>query len=206
MDYGKLAKRLEGIQTVFTVSKILNLNPRTSINYLSKLKKGGYIDRIYRGHNKIRTYHINGLKKIKIGYPSIYDIINKYSRVKITTKYKYISHTKLSIEEVLINSIKSEQFRTILCSLELFNYIKWSKAFDLAKKKGIARNLGALYDMIRKVIRIKKMDERTRKALLRSNGKRFVIKNFKSRDFNDIEKLWKVYLPFNKQDLEVYKK
>ena len=206
MDYGKLAKMLEGIQTVFTVSKILNLNPRTSINYLSRLKKEGYIDRIYRGHNKIRTYHINGLKKIKIGYPSIYDIINKYSRVKITTKYKYISHKRLSVEEALVEGIKSEQFRTILCALELFNYINWSKAFDLAKKKGIARNLGALYDMTRKVIIIKRMDERTRKALFISNGKKFTIKNFKSRDFNDIEKLWRVYLPFNKQDLEVYRK
>lgn len=206
MDYQELAKRIEGFQTVFSVVKILNINNRTAINYLHELKKRGYL-KVSRGRNKIRMYYIKPYIKPKVGYPSMYDIINKYSKVKLSPRYNYISHYQISIEEALIQVLNSQDFRTILASLGLFNYVNWSKLYKLAKKEKIARNVGALYDLIRKIIRIKKMDKRTRNALLRSEGKKYIIKKFKlrSKDFGDLEKIWKVFIPFNKEDLAVYK-
>ena len=206
MNYQGLAKRLEGFQTVFSVARALNINNRTAINYLYKLRRNGYLQ-TSRGHKKIRLYYIKPFVKQKIDYLSMYDIINKYSKVKITPRYNYISHYKLSIEEALVKALKSQDFRTILASLGLFNYINWSRLYKLAKKEKIARNIGALYDVIRKIIRIKKMDKRTRNVLLKAEGKKFLINKFKfkSKDFRDIGKLWKVFIPFNKQDLRVYK-
>ena len=48
------------------------------------------------------------------------------------------------------------------------------------------------------------MDGRIRKGLM--NGKKgFIIDHVKSKHYQDIEKRWGVFLPFNKADLEVYK-
>ena len=50
------------------------------------------------------------------------------------------------------------------------------------------------------------MDERTRKSLLKMKTRKlFIIKHAKSKDFKDVEKIWKVYIPFNRADLERYK-
>lgn len=39
----------------------------------------------------------------------------------------------------------------------------------------------------------------------KENKFEYIIPKLKSKDFKKIEKLWKVYLPFNKEDLEEYK-
>jgi len=50
------------------------------------------------------------------------------------------------------------------------------------------------------------MDKRTRNALFRSKVlSKFIIENFKSKDFIEIQKMWNIYVPFNKADLEAYK-
>jgi len=206
MDYQELAKRLEGFQTVFSVAKALKISNRTAINYIYALRKKGYLQ-TSRGHHKIRMYYIKPFVRFKIGYPSMYDIINTYSKIKIIPRYNYTSHYKISIELALIKALKSQDFRIILASLGLFNYVNWSKLYKLAKKENLARNIGALYDVIKKFIRVKKMDKRTRNALLKSEGEKYLIKEFKSKskDFGMIEKIWKVFIPFNKQDLMGYK-
>ena len=63
-----------------------------------------------------------------------------------------------------------------------------------------------MYDTARIVMKTKKIDKRTRKALLKDKIKdKFIVKNARTKDLNYIEKIWKVYLPFNKADLEAYK-
>ena len=205
MDYQRIAKNLTGFQTIFTIVKTLKIIPKTAVNYIYELRKRGYLHKTIYGRNKIRTYYIQPVKKVKMGHPDSYEIINKYSRIKVVPRYHYISHNKISVEEALVKTIRSEDFRTILCALELFNHINWPKLYKLAKEDGLARNVGALYDLTRKIIKVKKMDERTRISMLKSNGKKFTIKNFKSKDFHDIEKEWRVFLPFNKGDLLAYK-
>ena len=201
----KVAKRLKGIQTASSISRILNVNKRTAINYVWRLRKEGYLTTDY-GRRKIRLYRVSLLCKEKTGY-SFYELLNKNSKVKLSVKEDYIIHSEKepSVEEILVMAVKSKEFRTVLASLGLFNKIKdWSKLKFFADKYGLGREIGALYDVARSSIRVRKMDNRTRGGLRK--GKRgFIIENIKSKDFKDIEREWKVHIPFNKQDLEVYK-
>ena len=207
MDIEKVAKELEGLQTVSTIAKKLNVSKRTAVNYAWKLRKNGYLTSNGGGRN-IKLYNISSLGfKKKEGY-SLYSLINKYSRVKLNTRQDYIIHSKNepTPEEILIRAVSSDEFRLMLASLELFNKIKnWSELRKFAEEYNIGRNIGALYDVTRKFIRVKKMDERTRKALLKSNGKKFLFYGIKSKSFQDIEKKWRVFIPLNKQDMEIYK-
>ena len=112
---------------------------------------------------------------------------------------------KPSIEEILARGIDIMEFRVVLGVLGLFNKIKsWSKLKYFADKYDIGRKIGALYDVARTIIRVKRMDKRIRKGLLNGKGG-YIINNVKTRDFKNIEKEWKVFIPFNKQDLMVYK-
>jgi hypothetical protein len=97
--------------------------------------------------------------------------------------------------------------------LALFKKISdWSSLYQLAKRNQLEREVSALYDLSRKVMLTRKMSGKFRRyALLGKNRMRgckwkYIIPNLKSDDFRDIEKVWKVYLPFNWQDLEAYKR
>lgn len=209
MEYLELAKKLEGLQTVSSISKRLGIKRRTVINYVSKLRKNGFLKN-HSGGRKIRFYIIDPLKRKEIGYPGIYEIINKNSRIGLVTNVKYMVHGRsLSIEEVIVEAIKTNDYRIILASLDLFRKIKnWSNLKKIAVKNKIGRKIGALYDVSKKFIRVRRMDFRTRKALLNSKiDNKYIIKNLKGKlgDFKDVEKVWKVYVPFNKADLMRYK-
>lgn len=207
MEIKELAKCLEGLHTVDSIAKKLDINRRTAINYISLLRKNGLVETVY-GKRKIRMYKVSPFKKVLLGYPGLYDTINRYSKVKIAAAYEERIHThKLSVEEALVRAVKSRRFRTILAALGLFNKIhNWHRLYEIANKEKAGRKVGALYDTARKVIRVKRMDERTRKALRKSAMQdRFIVDNIRSKDFEYIEKEWKVYLPFNKQDLGAYK-
>ncbi|MBW2966545.1 hypothetical protein KY342_05565 [Candidatus Woesearchaeota archaeon] len=207
MNLEKLAKRIEGLQTVSSICKLLKIDKRTAINYISMLRKKGFLETMY-GKRRIRMYKISPAIKKKVGYPGLYEIINKHSKVKIIGRYEHKVYAhKLTVEEAIIRAIKTKGFRVILAALGLFNKIEnWQLINKLSKKENIGRKIGALYDIARKSFRVKRMDERTRKSLLKSkvDGK-YIIDRIKSKDFKNIEKIWKVYIPFNKADLEVYK-
>lgn len=205
MDIELLAKQLQGLQTVSTIAKSLNISKRTSINYVWLLRKKGFLKTIY-GKRKIRMYKIMPIIRKEHG-KSLFELINDNSKVKVTVKEDYIVHKKISIEEALVRAIATKRFRIILASLGLFNKIKnWSRLYKYAIKYDVANKVGALYDVARQVIRVKKIDKRTRKALLSQKQKeKYIVENIKSKDFKDIEKLWKVYIPFNKADVGEYK-
>jgi len=209
MDILTLAKNLSGLQTVSSISKTLNISNKTAINYVSLLRKKGFIKETIYGARKIRMYKISPLTEKKIGYHGFYEILNKYSRVKIYSLYEKdkIYNKKLTIEEAIIRAIKTKEFRVILASLGLFSKIKnWTRLSYYAKKENLGRKVGALYDSAKFIIKVKKMDKRIRNSLLKNASKdKFIINNIKSKDFKEIEKIWDVYLPFNKFDLEVYK-
>ena len=64
------------------------------------------------------------------------------------------------------------------------------------------RKLGALYEVARKIRKIRKIDDKHLKLMLNAKNKnKFIVPYAKSKDFKDIEDKWKVYIPFNKQDL-----
>ena len=207
MDLFGLAKKLEGLQTVETIAKHLDIDRRTAINYIWKLRKEGLVETIY-GKRKIRMYRILRIKPIKAGYPGLYEVLNKNSKIKIYAPYiNRIYDHKPSAEEIIVRAVQTGDFRTILSALNLFNKIKdWSLLSELAKKANIGRKIGALYDAARTIIRVRRMKERTRKSLLKSKiENKFIVKHARTKDLTHIEKIWNVYLPFNKADLEAYK-
>ncbi|MBI2129842.1 hypothetical protein HYU07_06415 [Candidatus Woesearchaeota archaeon] len=207
MDLNKTAKMLEGLQTIGTAAKRLGVSRRTAINTIWKLRKEGLVETGY-GRRKIRMYRIRTIKKPETGFKGLYDIINENSKVKLFAKEIHKIHDhELTVEEAIVRAVKESDFRTILAALGLFNKIKsWPRLLEFAKKEQITRKIGALYDIARRTIRVKKMDERTRKALLKGKTKdKRIIKGTRSLDFKDIEKEWNVFIPFNKADLEVYK-
>ena len=207
MNLIQLAKRLEGLQTADSIAVNLDVDKRTAINYVWQLRKKGYVETIY-GRRKIRMYKISPLKPNKFGYSGLYEYLNKNSKIKIYAPYtNRIYDHEPTPEEMVVKAVKTGDLRTVLSSLALFNKVKnWQRLSQIARKELIGRKIGALYDAARTVIRVRKMDKKTRKALLRSNiDNNFIVKNARTKDLKQIEKEWNVYLPFNKADLEAYK-
>src|SRR3989344_3686843 len=207
MNMLNLAKKLEGIHTIDTMAETLGIKISTAIKLVSKLRKEGYLKNS-GGGKQVRFYKITPEKNVEIGNPGLYDIINKYSRIKIVSSHvNRIMNKKLTTEEALIRAVKTNDIRIIIASLELFNHIKnWSLLSKLAEQEGLGRKIGALYDAARTIIKVRRMDRRIRNKLLKSKVKnRYIISQIKSKDMGEIEKIWNVYLPFNKADLMRYK-
>ena len=79
--------------------------------------------------------------------------------------------------------------------------------YHLSKENHIERQVGALYDLARSIIKVRKMTTKFRSSALSKEKYKFeyVIPELKSRDFTKIERVWKIHLPFNKKDLEEYR-
>ena len=201
-----LVKKLEGLQTIESIQKKLNIARSTAIKYIHFLRKKGFVETT-GGGKQPRFYKISALRLKGLGNAGMYDIINKYSPIKLRAIKSRVVGKKLTTEETLIRAIDSKEFRTILASLALFNRIKsWSLLYKLAKEKNIRRKVGALYDTARRVIKTKRMDKRIYKILLQSKEKEgYIIKGLSSKDYKDIENKWKICIPFNKSDLWRYK-
>ncbi len=207
MDLIETAKKLEGLQTIGSIAKNLNIGRRTAVNYIWKLRKEGFIETMY-GKRKIRMYRISPIRTSKFGYPGLYDFLNQNSKIKVYPPYlERIYDHKPTAEEMIVKAVKTGDLRTILSSLALFNKIKdWTILSQTARKEHIGRKIGALYDAARTVIRVRRMDKKARKALLGSRvDNKFIVEHARTKDLARIEKEWKVCLPFNKADLEAYK-
>jgi len=152
------------------------------------------------------VYNISFENKLK--GTSYFEIINKHSPVKIATPITYKIYGKEpSLEETLIYAIKTGSLRTVLASLALFKKIaNWSELYQLAKKNRVERQVGALYDLSKKIMKVRRMTDRFRNNALPKKEYNFeyIIPGLISKDFKDIEETWKIYLPFNKNDLSDY--
>ena len=143
MRTNELLKKLTGIQTIESAMDILEVDKKMAVYYLHRLRKEGYVKTRRQSNNK-RVYHISA--ENKLGGVSYYDIINQYSRIKISTPMVYKIYGKEpSLEETLIYAIKTKSLRTVLASLALFKKINnWAELYRLAKKNRIERQVGAL--------------------------------------------------------------
>ncbi|MEK6887338.1 MAG: hypothetical protein AABX14_00155 [Candidatus Aenigmatarchaeota archaeon] len=206
METKYLLKKLEGIQTINTVMDTLSLSREKAIYYVYRLRKQGYV-KTKRLSNNSRVYYISFENKLQ-GF-SYYEIINLYSPVKLSTTQMYKVYGKEpTLEEALIYAIKTGSLRTILAALALFKKINdWGELYRLSKRNQIEREVGALYDLARRIMRTRRMSKRFRSGALPKEDYDFVyiIQGLKSKDFKDIETIWRVYLPFNQEDLEDYR-
>lgn len=204
-----IVKKLEGIQTVETIMSLLDVNRQGAIHIVYMLRKEGYV-KTQRSLSKKRVYNISF--ENKQGGISYYDIINEHSpkglKVNAPRVYK-IYGRDVTLEETLIFAVKSKKIRLILASLSLFRTISdWSELYRLAKLNKLIREVGALYDLSKKKMRVRRMDGRFRRLMLPSekDSYRYIIDGYKTNndEIKEIEKKWKVFIPFNKDDLEYY--
>lgn len=202
MKTQELLKKLEGIQTIKTVMDKLKVNKKKAVFAVYKLRKEGYVKTKYRS-DKTRIYSIS--YENKLGGKSYYEIINENSPLKVSTPHTYkIYGREPSLEETLIFAVKSNDLRLILAALSLFKKINnWTELYHLAKKNFVERKVGALYDLARKIMLTRKMTKKFRNNTLPKDNKyQYFIEGIRSDDYQDIERTWKVYLPFNKKDSE----
>lgn len=204
-DIKTLVRRLNGTQTIESTMAILSVNRIRAIKYISRLRKQGYVKTKRLSNNK-RVYSISF--ENRLGGSSYYDILNESSPIKIRASEVYNIYGKTpSIEETLVFAVKTKSLRTILASLALFKKIKcWPELYRLSKASNIERQIGALYDLSRKIMKTRKMTKRFINFSLpkRNAPYEHIIRGLSSNNFKDIERRWRVYLPFNKSDLEDY--
>lgn len=195
-----------GMVTAEGLARRLNITERTAINYVCELRERGFVE-TDRGVRGKRIYRINPIKAIRTGYPGLYETINRHSPVKLTEPYEHRIHDhELSLEEALVRAVSTRNFRVILASLALFSGIEdWPRLYGFAKKFRVERHVGALYDLSRKCIRVRRMDGRIRRRLREARTKSaYIIENMRTGDFRNIEREWGVFVPFNRSDLERY--
>jgi len=197
-------KALEGIQTIETIMDGLGVGREKAIYHIHRLKKSGYVKTRRMGNKRI--YYISF--ENKLGGQSYYEIINKNSPIKIMEPELHkVYGRNIGLEETMIFALKTKSPRTILAAISLFKKIRnWKKLYNLAKTNHLEQQIGALYDVARATIKVRRMPVRFRhNALPVNKGFEFMIENMKSRDYKEIEELWKIYLPFNRNDLEELK-
>lgn len=190
------------------VEKRLNISRETAINYIYGLRKRGLVE-TDRGKKGLRLYRIIPVRRKEKGFPGLYETINKYSPIKLVEPFKHrIYDHELAPEEAIVRAILTKDFRTILASLALFRKVSnWSLLYKFAKERKTQRFVGALYDLSRLCLRVRKMDRRIRNKMKSSElNTRYITPNVKSKDFQDIEREWNVFIPFNKGDIERYKR
>jgi predicted transcriptional regulator len=191
---------IEGLQTVETVASALKIKKQSALNIISRLKKKSYVTTT-GGNKQKRIYKIT-TRKQRPRNPGMFDIINKYSDMKLAPWYDHQVHGSYGPEEALVDAIQTQSFRVILASMKLFNHITdWPKLYNLATKKYCWQKVGALYEVTKIYFKVKKMP-------LRYQHERFIKKQFLIKRYNTTEKIyypiknkWNVEIPFQIGDI-----
>ena len=202
----KILEKIKGIQTIESIKSTLGISHSKAVYVVYRLRKKGYVvTKQDSNHNRI--YSIS--RENALGGTSYVDILNKYSPIKLASSevYKIYGH-QISIEETIVYSVKTRRLRYVLSSLALFKRIKnWNQLYDLAKKNDLLREIGALYELVEITFpRVKKINRFYLRHSIPKNKEEFkyLIPSLSSKDFSDIEKKWKIYIPLNKIDLMDY--
>ena len=200
MDQEEVLRKIEGLQTIETVAESLNIKKQSALNLISKLKKQGYVA-TSGGRQQKRLYKITARKQRKRDL-GMFDIINRYSPMKLAHWYDHQVHGHYGPEEALIDAIQTRSFRVILASLRLFNHITdWPKLYKLAKEKECWQKVGALYDVARLYFRINTMPLRYQNQ--KFIKKQYIIKRYNTTEkmYNSIKNKWNVEIPLQAGDI-----
>lgn len=209
----KVAQELEGIYTVDTLCKRLDIGRTRAIYLIHRLRKVGMIKTTYVAGNK-RLYFISISNKLKgISFTDKINEATTNQGIHLSgANIHFIHGREPSYEEALVYALKQDSVRYIIASLGLFRKIKdWSSLYSLARKEenSFVRKIAALYDVSRLFVKkVRKMPKRFVNLAMKEkdNGWVYVIDKLYSRDFENIEKRWKVHIPLNWGDLEEYKR
>lgn len=200
MEQEELLRTLEGLHTIETAAEALKIKKQPALNLLSKLKKQGYVTTT-GGYKQKRLYRITQKKQRKRD-AGMFDIINRYSSMKLNPWYDHQVHGTYGAEEALVDAIQTESFRVILASMKLFNHVQdWPKLYRLAKEKNCWQKIGALYDVAKLYFRVKKIPRKYRQK--RYLKKIYLIQKYPTTEkiFFPVERKWKVSIPFRMGDI-----
>ncbi|MBC8500997.1 MAG: hypothetical protein ISS25_01855 [Nanoarchaeota archaeon] len=149
---------ITGTHTIETVSKQLGIKKSSAINLLSRLKKEGKVT-VSGGGKQKRIYHISQLPQEKTN--GFYDLINKYSKLKLVPSFKHVVHGRYTIEQAIIDGIKIGDARTLEATMYLFKRVaNWKRLFDLAKKNKVEKEIHELYSKARKTMKCRRMPKK----------------------------------------------
>src|SRR3989344_1548146 len=202
MNQDEILRKLEGLHTVETVMKTLNITRQSALNLLSRLKKQQHVT-TSGGGKQVRFYKIMMRKQLP-RVPGMFDIINKYSpHMKLAPWYDHQVHGPYGPEEALIDAIQTKSFRVILASLRLFNHITdWPKLYRLAKAKDCWPQVGALHDVAQLFFRVRKLPS----SYAKGNGKHqgFLTREYETTEsaFLPVAQKWNVPIPFRWRDID----
>lgn len=194
----EILHKLKGLRTIEEIAAILRISKESALNTASRLKKEGYLTTTGGGKQK-RIYKITTTRQLK-KESGMFDIINKYSKLKVVPFYEHQVHGRYGVEDALLDAIATKDFRLILAAMRLFGHIKnWSKLYKLANEKGTWQIVGGLYSIARLFFRVRKMPEKYKNKAFKKWLKITALKN--RNNFPQIQSKWKVYIPFNENDM-----
>jgi hypothetical protein len=204
MNWREMAMEREGLYTLEGFSRAEGIKKSTATLYLHELRKRGFV-RTTREKKGKRFYDVSPVSLREIGSKGFYQVLNENSPLKIREPFVHrVYGREMTIEEAIIEALKTRRSRFVLASLGLFRKpMDWNRLYGLAKREGLERHVGALYSLSRRIFRVRAADERILRRMGESRVKdRFMVPKIKSDDFKDIEEEWGVYIPFNRPDLE----
>jgi len=154
----KKIKIKEGKYTIETFAREKNIKKQSALNLISKLRKKGHIQASGGGKQK-RIYTITKLPQKKTN--GFYDLVNKYSPEKLNPSFAHYVTGRYTPEMAIIDGLQIGGIRTIDATMHLFRHINnWKLLLNLAKKKGITKELYSLYNRARKKIKCKRIPRR----------------------------------------------
>ncbi len=198
----ELLAKLEGLHTLETAMRITKMTKQSTINLLSRLKKEGYVQT--RGGRQQKRFYTISQKKFRKRDLGMFDIINKYSpSMKLAEWYDHQVHGRYTIEDALVDAIKTRSFRAILASLHLFKHIlDWKYLHRIAKQKDCWQQVHALHDVARTQFRVAAMPKRYKDEQF--SHKKYLIRDYATKEpmFMPMRNRWNVEIPFRKGDME----
>ncbi|MGM5484343.1 MAG: hypothetical protein ACQEP1_00520 [Nanobdellota archaeon] len=151
----------EGKYTVETFAEENGLSRQAALNKLSRLRKEGHVKTSGGGSQK-RIYTISKRKLKRTN--GFYDIINRYSPIKLVPKFEHEVKGRYTIEHAIIDGISIGDSRTLEATKHLFRHVKnWKRLFDLAKKHNKVKKVKELYWKARKTTKCRRIPARYEK-------------------------------------------
>lgn len=203
MDFD-LLKKLEGKHTVDTIMQATGLTKASALNYITQLKKQGYLKTSGGGRQK-RIYTIS-TKQFTRG-AGMFTILNKYAKNPVVPAFQHIVHGNYGPEHAFVDALLLKDFRILQQSLYILDHIKkWKLLHALAKKHNMEPIVGALYDFARITIKTRRMPDTMRNSLVKKRPKIRIeiISGLRTNDsvIKKISDYWNVELPFSAKDKE----
>jgi len=170
---------------------------------LFKIGKEGHVT---GGNSKQRYYRIT-IRKQRKRAPGMWDILNKYNpNFQLNPWYDHQVHMAkgtYGVEETIVDAVQMNSIRIYLSTLRLFNHMKdYKKLYRLAnasEDRHAWRKIGAIYEVARMFFRVRPMDLRFKAHKTNKYVQMSILKDMGC--FPEIQKKWKVYIPFNEHDI-----